>query len=776
MPLKLLAKSPKRDVEIDLFQHSRDCAKAAEYLFGTSKNLTRLGRAWLRFFQISDTDIFIRTLQGACICHDLGKATNGFQRVVRRAGEQLVRHEHISALILYHDALRDSLDQDQSLDYGVLLAAVGSHHLKSNFKEFAAYRILSNNPVEIYTCAPEFKSILELASEKLQIQLPHFGDNLTWGKDYINEIARNLKKYAKDSWQANHDDDSLRRLLAAVKAALISSDAISSASIRENLSLKDWLDSCFGINPITEEWVNDMIISPRISEIQKRTGKSFQWRDFQLAVGDLGDKPLLISSCGSGKTLAAWKWFGSRAKHRDFSRLIFLYPTRATATEGFRDYVSWAGGDVAALQHGTSEFDLKDMFDNGEDSRSKMNYQIPLRLFALGYWPKRVFSATVDSFLAFMRNRYTSLCMLPVLSDSAIVVDEVHSFDRKMFTALERFINFFDIPVLCMTATLTGYRRSILIDHCQLQAFPEREKDYEDLQRQSTIPRYSLRKIPNCEEATNYIKQVFDRPLEGKVKKVMWVVNTVSRCQALHRSLILPEVSKLCYHSRFRLQDRKIRHQEVIDCFKKHPGPLLLITTQVCEMSLDLDADILVTELAPVCSLIQRMGRCCREPIPSSSRIGEILFYEPPGINPYEREEIDEAAHFCDEMISLQAARDQEALSQFDLAKYLEDNDLENPLARDGYVGFLDSGMFASGSEEAFREGDDYTVDAIIDTDVDLFMKMKHGSNPEAVGLILPVPRRFARQDNRLSRYLHTAPVSHYHPDFGFCNEELIHE
>jgi len=107
--------------------------------------------------------------------------------------------------------------------------------------------------------------------------------------------------------------------------------------------------------------------------------------------------------------------------------------------EGFRDYASWAGAEESALLHGTSEYDLTGMFTNPADSRTGQDYSVEQGLYALGYWPKRVFSATVDSFLSFMSNSYSSLCLLPLLTDAAVVIDEVHSFDRSMFTALEQF-------------------------------------------------------------------------------------------------------------------------------------------------------------------------------------------------------------------------------------------------------------------------------------------------------------------------------------------------
>ena len=154
-----------------------------------------------------------------------------------------------------------------------------------------------------------------------------------------------------------------------------------------------------------------------------------------------GPRVLLTAACGSGKTLAAWNWItaqlDARPPDRPLSRVLFLYPTRATATEGFRDYVSWAPEDEAGLLSGTAAYELEDMFetpDDSDDRRKGLEYQPDPRLFALGHWKKRVFSATADQFFPFMQYAYGPLCLLPLLAEAVVVVDEVHSFDRSMFT------------------------------------------------------------------------------------------------------------------------------------------------------------------------------------------------------------------------------------------------------------------------------------------------------------------------------------------------------
>jgi CRISPR-associated endonuclease/helicase Cas3 len=89
----------------------------------------------------------------------------------------------------------------------------------------------------------------------------------------------------------------------------------------------------------------------------------------------------------------------------------------------------------------------------------------------------------------------------------------------------------------------------------------------------------------------------------------LWVCNTVERAIAAADRAV--ELSPIVYHSRFRYDDRVKQHNRVIPAFKD-AGPALTICTQVAEMSLDLSATLLVTELAPVPALIQRLGRLNR--------------------------------------------------------------------------------------------------------------------------------------------------------------------
>ena len=176
-----------------------------------------------------------------------------------------------------------------------------------------------------------------------------------------------------------------------------------------------------------------------------------------------------------------------------------------------------------------------------------------------------------------MQQSYRSVCLLPLLADSVVVIDEVHSFDKSLFSVLKRFLQHFDVPVLCMTASLPAVRRNELAQECGLHIFPEEENCFDDLDAIANMPRYRVQHLESAEEAETIALQAFKSG-----KRVLWVVNTVSRCQEIARRL-----QALCYHGRFRLKDRKNQHERVIRAFGNDQTAVLAVTTQVCEMSLE---------------------------------------------------------------------------------------------------------------------------------------------------------------------------------------------
>ena len=471
-------------------------------------------------------------LRIGALLHDIGKANKGFQAAVSGRGDQKIRHEHLSAWILGEGAVGDWLATLGVNESHLILAAVLSHHLKSSHEGLG--KPLTDGPYQetLLLEEPEVASIFARAAEIASMNAPspiHLATmKLTSGDlDAGFDIIRRRHKQFQ---RAIKHDRRLWRLCMVIKAGLMAADAAGSAMTREGTPRNEWLREIFERDPIDEQGVQDLVAKPRVSEIERKTGRPFVWHDFQETTRSLGPRALLLAACGAGKTLAAWRWIAAQLRRQSRSRIIFLYPTRATATEGFRDYVSWSGREGILLS-GTSAYDIQGMFGNPADDRDSADYVVNERLFALGYWPRRVFSATVDSFLSFVTNRYASICLLPVLVDSVVVIDEVHSFDQSMFRSLDTFLRHFNVRVLCMTATLPPERLRILRDTHYMEIYPRQADHFADLDRLSRTPRYEVASIA-AEETLPRITEALAQGL-----KVMWVVNTVDRCQQAAKQL-----------------------------------------------------------------------------------------------------------------------------------------------------------------------------------------------------------------------------------------------
>lgn len=783
MPHTLWAKSNRI---LTLEKHLLDAEEAAQQIFRLDG---RWGQNWCRFFQIkgeANQQKFLLNLQVAALFHDLGKANEDFYAAVTSPGflPQVLRHEHLSALILCLPEVRTWLSHNPALDVDVITAAVLSHHLKAskdekttpNGKSYRWCQPQSNKPMlQLYLVHGEvartLDKIAQLANLNATLSLPTaaWKPGSVWDKTY-----RSGRSFADRFSQFIRKDKDRQRFLVAVKAGLITADAAASGLVREKKEIAEWIESVVHSEAIAPNEIAAKIIQPRLEDI-----KAKDLREFQKQLALQGSKTLLLSACGSGKTLAAWKWAEVQSQTYNIGKVIFLYPTRGTATEGFRDYVGWAPEADAALITGTARYELEAMRDNPKEESNNsaiagktFRTEADERLFALGFWSKRFFSATVDQFLSFMEHSYQSLCLLPVLADSAVIIDEVHSFDRSMFDTLISFLQTFHIPVLCMTATLPKSRRDELVA-AGLQVFPTEadRANLDDLKEKEEAERYLLEPVENFDAAFDQAVNAYQSGL-----RVLWVVNTVDRCLAIshklekHEKLKKLKAKVLTYHSRFRLCDRAQVHKQTVAAFAMRTDTpakaAIAVTTQVCEMSLDLDADVLITEVAPISAMVQRFGRANRH---LKREFAMLHIYEPPSNLPYSQEELSAARTFLDELGTVR-------ISQHRLAQALEDHSRQERNA-DGSSPFLNSGYYATPG--SFRDTDEFAVPCILDKDLeDVKAILDSPKKHEKEKFIISVRKKWANQrtdeHHWLPKYLGVAQwEGHYDESRGFVSKDL---
>jgi CRISPR-associated endonuclease/helicase Cas3 len=430
--------------------------------------------------------------------------------------------------------------------------------------------------------------------------------NLVGGNDAFAQIAR-WSCAAQMQW-GKIKSRSERRLVAAAKTCLIAADVAGSAlpkALPDDPDRWQWITASFAATPQSGD-----LAAVAQYRLRGNPPRSFQ----QAVAGCKCPVAFVKAGCGSGKTVAAYLWAGTNYPMR---RLYFCYPTTGTATEGFRDYLHVPEAEAlpdedgplaqqvrelgARLFHSRRDVDFQIILSTGDDAR-QADVDSRTRLESLEAWATPVVACTVDTVLGLLQNVRRGLYAWPALSQSAFVFDEIHAYDDRLFGALLRFLRDLPgLPVLLMTASLPASREEAL-----RKLLESRGQSWTPISgpvELETRPRYRKSKFTDNDPLSSV------REALSAGGKVLWVCNTVGRVMdAAGRAAVF---APILYHSRFKYEDRVARHQAVIQAFRRE-GPVLAICSQVAEMSLDLSADLLVTDLAPVPALIQRLGRLNR--------------------------------------------------------------------------------------------------------------------------------------------------------------------
>ena len=237
------------------------------------------------------------------------------------------------------------------------------------------------------------------------------------------------------------------------------------------------------------------------------------------------------------------------------------------------------------------------------------------------------------------------------LSRKVVVIDEVHSYSTYMNVYLDRTLTWlasYGVPVVLLSATLSEARCTALVDAyrrglrlaagervpkrpapevvrtpfpCLITAGRERTEvvPTSSTERRSTVRIKRLSKdalVPLMEEAL----------ADGGCALI--VRNTVRRAQETYellRETFGEDVS--LNHARFTIRDRLAKDADLLHRFgpprkaPERPHRAIVVATQVVEQSLDVDFDLLVTDLAPIDLILQRMGRLHRHERPRPARL-----------------------------------------------------------------------------------------------------------------------------------------------------------
>ncbi|WP_367436116.1 CRISPR-associated helicase Cas3' [Streptomyces celluloflavus] len=379
---------------------------------------------------------------------------------------------------------------------------------------------------------------------------------------------------------------------------------------------------------------------------------------------------LVTAPTGEGKTEAALHAASLMARAAGASGVFFALPTMATADAMYRRVADFAKQNVEgdrslALLHSMawlSEAYAVPVGGHGGDG-SEVTVGDSQAQIAAGQWlrgAKRgllapLAAGTIDQALTgVLPVRYNVLRLLG-LSNKVLVVDEAHAYDPWMHSLLVRLLEWLGAcgaPVVLLSATLSGRTASSLVDAYRRGCGYREPSEvvpvypgwvYVSGRTGEVSPprvveggrprRVEVRSVPVLWGPTSDGVLGREAAVAAELRLLverggcaLVCCTTVAQAQQTFRMLaeVFPSLAGaedglMLLHSRFPGARRAEITRACERAFgkpgvegRRRPGVSVLVATQVVEQSLDLDFDVVISDLAPLAQLLQRVGRCMR--------------------------------------------------------------------------------------------------------------------------------------------------------------------
>lgn len=399
--------------------------------------------------------------------------------------------------------------------------------------------------------------------------------------------------------------------------------------------------------------LTERVLSASATEVLALFPKLNPPRPLQQAIDEIPDE-LLRRPClaiieaptGEGKTETAFALAHRLAKASGTDELYCALPTMATSNQMFTRLQTYLHGSLGltahvSLVHGQAflmEDELRiEPMDNGDGAA----YVQPVEWFSS---KKRALLApfgtgTVDQGeLAALNVRHAMLRMVG-LAGKVVILDEVHAYDTYMTTIIERLLQWLSAlgsSVVLLSATLPSRQREALMqaygshgESMSLETYPALTiaSTHQPLYQVSPAAWQPDRSIQA--QAFNIHEDAPEDKARWLIEQVRdsgcacWISNTVRRAQDVFEALLrlAPEhVDLQLLHSQLPLDERQQRELRLVGAYGREsahrPERGIVVGTQVLEQSLDLDFDVMATDLPPIDLLLQRAGRLHRHTRP----------------------------------------------------------------------------------------------------------------------------------------------------------------
>ena len=555
----------------------------------------------------------------ACIYHDLGKINKKFQgKLFGKRDESEIPHGVLSTAFINSKNLIKNQNFDK-YDLKILAHAVALHHERDISEieddDFEKEIELMNNETE------NFINSLKKLEKEYKDYFGKDNDELVEKSEIFNIQDNNikLKKLSERYYKLGERLYSVDVSMSKEEAEEIFSKYIM---LKGLLNKIDYAAS----SGLKVEYKNNFLeksMENFLQNILKKYNSNNNWNDLQKFMIKNRDKNVIVvAQTGFGKTEAGLLWIGN-------NKGFFTLPLRVAINSIYKRIEEQIiQGDVTnkfGILHSDfrSEY-LKNLENNKKDKNIQKNmtedkfdeYINKTKQLSL---PLTV--CTIDQLFDFVYRAAGFELKVAILSYSKIVIDEIQMYSSELVASLIfgiKYITDFGGKFAIMTATLPGVIKTLL--------------EKENIPFITTEPfinndiRHKV-KVENKEINAEFIKEKY------KNNKILVVCNTVRKSKEIYNKLKemgIPDDEINLLHSQFIKKDRAEKEAEI----SKFADPKrftenikkereienirengIWIGTQVLEASLDLDFDVLITELSDLNGLFQRMGRCYRKRI-----------------------------------------------------------------------------------------------------------------------------------------------------------------
>ena len=497
-----------------------------------------------------DININWDLLEISCIYHDIGKINRKFQDKVTGIKRHMdeVPHAFLSIALLNTKELKKFFTADE---ISALISAIAYHH-ERNFPDEELY----NKEIE----------------------------NI---KEALNEF-----RYEKIKFEINPKRPSAKYFMKCKPTSESSKEIFQNyLMVKGLLNRLDYAASAYEPVEIENDYLENLL-DDILKNFQEKNPNT-DWNMLQkYMIENRNSNLVIIAQTGMGKTEAGLLWIGN-------NKGFFTLPLKAAINAIYKRITGNIDNNISnkiGLLHSEAYNEYLEMESNTNGILDIDSYYTKTKQLSM---PLTI--CTLDQIFDFVY-RYKGFELKPVtLSYSKVIIDEIQMYSPNLLAYIVyglEYITRLGGKFAIVTATMPPFLINVLKDRGIDFKVPEPFID--------SRVRHSI-KVINQKINSEFIKNQF------KDNKVLVICNTIKEAQRIYEELEEEGLNTKLFHSSFIKKDRKDKEKEILEMGKidnKESG--IWICTQVVEASLDIDFDVLITELSDLNGLFQRMGRCYR--------------------------------------------------------------------------------------------------------------------------------------------------------------------